>query len=77
MCVFKNARGWLPGWELPEEEVARLAHTEEREVVLVKRPTRLHIEVETGTAKMPLVEGKRVCTLTSQAKRWSLDAAGT
>ena len=33
MGVFKHARGWLRGWDLPEEELQRLNALDDREVV--------------------------------------------
>ena len=41
--VFKNAKGWLRGWELVPEEAQRLQAIDEPEVVLVKRPKKLFI----------------------------------
>ena len=38
--VFKNARGILRGWDLAEEELQRLAATDEPELVLNKRPAK-------------------------------------
>ena len=49
--VFKNARGWLRGWELPPEEEERLGSMQDPEVVLRQRPIKLWIEVQTGTSK--------------------------
>ena len=44
-------------------------------MVLAERPRRLFIEVASATKKMPLVDGKRLYTLTVHAKQWCLDAA--
>ena len=74
--VFKHSRGILRGWRLPEAEAARLDAIDDPEVVLVHRPVELDIEVETATASMPMINGKRIFTLRVQAKIWSLDKAG-
>ena len=74
--VFKHSRGWLRGWELSVAETARLNENDAPEVVVQERPTKLFIEVETATAKMPKIEGKRIFVLTSQARQWTLDKAG-
>ena len=50
MGVFKHSRGILRGWDLPTEETERLTQMEDPEVVLCKRPLKLHIEVKTATA---------------------------
>ena len=76
MGVFKHSRGILRGWKLPEEEESRLAALDDPEVVLVRRPLELYIEVATPTKATPTVDGKRIFTLTVQAKAWSLDKAG-
>ena len=49
MGVFKNARGWIRGWDLPENEQKRLEELEDAEVVLTQRPRRLFIEVANST----------------------------
>ena len=74
--VYKNARGILRGWDLPEEELQRLTATDEPEVVLKKRPQKLYIEVLGGSKELPLVHGKRIYTLRSSVKEWSLDGKG-
>ena len=74
--VFKHARGWLRGWELPAQEISRLEHLDDEEVVLYSRPLKLFIEVATATEKMPLIDGKRIFELRVQRKPWSLDNAG-
>ena len=68
MGVFKNARGWLRGWQLPDDEIERRAQIPDAEVVLCKRPKRLFVEVENATAKMPMVSGKRIYALAMQVK---------
>ena len=75
--VFKNARGWLRGWDLTEEEKARLAEMTEPEVVLQRRPKHLYIELEAPTRQMPLTDGKAIYNLAQQGRMWSLDAAGS
>ena len=74
--VFKHARGWLRGWELPAEEISRLEQLDDQEVVLCRRPLKLFIEVATATDQMPLIDGKRIFVLRVQCKPWSLDSAG-
>ena len=74
--VFKNARGWLRGWTLQPEEEERLAQIPDPEVVLLKRPISLWIEVRTATSKMPEVNGKRIFELRLTAKQWTVDQAG-
>ena len=74
--VFKHTRGILRTWALPEDELHRLNALDDPEVVLFKRPFKLYIEVPTGTASMPVVDGKKMYTLTVQARPWSLDKAG-
>jgi hypothetical protein len=74
--VFKNAKGWLRGWELVPEEAQRLQAIDEPEVVLVKRPKKLFIEVLGGRKELPMVHGKRIYTLRAVPKEWSLDGHG-
>ena len=74
--VFKNARGILRGWDLDEEEQKRLSATDEPEVVLMKRPKKLYIEVLGGSKELPLVDGKRIYALRAVPKEWSLDGKG-
>ena len=75
--VFKHTRGVLRGWDLPEEEDIRVRGLAEWEIVLQRRPTKLHIEVPTGTKLMPKIGGRSMYTLTTQARPWSLGDAGT
>ena len=72
--VFKHTRGILRTWELPEDE--RVDKIEDPEVVLYKRPLKLHIEIPSGTASMPVVNGRKMYTLTVQVRGWSLGNAG-
>ena len=74
--VFKNARGILRGWELADDELQRLAATDEPEVVLKRRPKKVFIEMLNGSKDLPLVHGKRIYTLRCTPKQWSLDGAG-
>ena len=74
--VFKNARGWLRGWDLAEEEQQRLADMQEPEIVMKKRPRCLYIEMEAPTKELPLTNGKAIFRLAVQARVWSLDPAG-
>ena len=74
--IFTNKRGWLRGWELHPEEEARLAATDDPEVVLHRRPTKLLIEPENASKELPQMNGKRIYSLSTQAKPWSIDAAG-
>ena len=63
MGVFKNGRGWLRGWELPEQNSQRLEEVAAAEFVLRSKPLALYIEVESATALMPEVNGKRIFKL--------------
>jgi hypothetical protein len=74
--VFKNARGWLRGWELEAAEAERVGQLEDPEVVLQRRPKRLFIETESASKDLPLVNGKRIYVLTMRPKPWSLDGGG-
>ena len=75
--VFKNARGWLRGWELDEAEQQRLReNVDDKEVVLKERPRKLFIEPESAHKDLPLVNGKRIYTLTMKPNEWSLDGQG-
>jgi hypothetical protein len=74
--VFKNARGWLRGWDLAEEEQQRLADMQEPEIVMKKRPRCLYIEMEAPTKELPLTNGKAIFRLAVPARVWSLDPAG-
>ena len=74
--VFKHTRGVLRGWEIPEEEADRVQQLTEWEIVLQRRPTKLYIEVPTGTKLMPKVGDRNIYTLTTQARPWSLGNAG-
>ena len=71
--VFKHTRGNLRGIELPESEAARVNACEGPEVVLKERPLRLLIEVPTGTDKMPLIDGRRIFSLTQQPCPWDFN----
>ena len=75
--VFRNARGWLRGWELDETEQQRLReNVADKEVVLKERPRKLFIEPESAHKDLPLVNGKHIYTLTMTPKEWSLDGQG-
>jgi len=76
MGVFKHCRGILREWQLSETEIERLKDLEDPEVVLYQRPTKLFIEVDTGTKLMPMVAGKKIYTLKVQARQWTLDKGG-
>ena len=75
--VFKNARGWLRGWELHEDELKRLETMSEPEIVLVRRPRYLYVELEAPTPELPLTDGKPIFKMSVQVRVWSLDATGT
>ena len=77
MGIFKHTRGILRDWELPEDEAVRVHTLTDWEVVLRRRPLRLHIEVPTGSQRMPTVDGRKIYTLLLQAKPWSSDRNGT
>ena len=74
--VYKNSRGWLRGWKLPEAEAQRVDGLTDPEVVLQHRPVELQIEVVTATKLMPLIAGKRIYTLKMTARRWTLGKGG-
>ena len=74
--VFKHTRGILRTLELPEDERERVDKIEDPEVVLYKRPLKLHIEIPSGTGAMPVANGRKMYTLTVQVRGWSLDKAG-
>ena len=76
MGVFKNARGKIRGWQLPQGELDRLAQEDASEVVLYHRPSKIFMEVDTATPKMPTVDARRVYTLKAQVKQWSLGVDG-
>ena len=61
---------------MPEDELTRINAFDEPEVVLYKRPLKLYIEVPSGTASLPVVNGKKMYTLVVQVRPWSLDKAG-
>jgi hypothetical protein len=75
--VFKNARGWLRGWELDPEEAERIKKMpHEPEIVLKRRPRKLFIEMQSASKDLPLVNEKRIYTLLAKPKEWSLDGQG-
>ena len=74
--IFKNARGWLRGWELEAEEQQRLQQSKEAEVVLQRRPKRLFIEMESPHKDLPKVGDRHVYALRAVPKEWSLGASG-
>ena len=76
MGIFKHTRGILREWEITEEESKRIESLTDWEIVLRQRPTKLYIEVPTGTRLMPTIGGRKIYTLTCQVKPWSLDKAG-
>ena len=76
MGIFKHTRGILREWEITEDEAKRIEGLTDWEVVLWRRPTKLYIEVPTGTRLMPTIGGRKIYTLTCQVKPWSLDKAG-
>ena len=62
--IFKHARGFLRGWELPDEELQRVdAFGDAPEVVLKKRPVKLFIEVPKANAKLPVTNGRKMFVL--------------
>ena len=72
--IFKHARGFLRGWELPDEELQRVdAFGDAPEVVLKKRPVKLFIEVLKANAKLPLTNGRKMFVLRVCMKVWHLD----
>ena len=72
--IFKHARGILRGWELPPDEVDRVAALEDTpEVVLKKRPVKLFVEVPDANAKLPLTHGQKIYVLKVCMKVWHLD----
>ena len=74
--IFKHARGFLRGWSLPDEEIARSASMDDPEIVPIRRPTKLYIEPETATKHLPLIDGERIFELTVQSKPWTVDTEG-
>ena len=71
--IFTNARGWIRGWTLPEDEEKRVAADESAELVLQKRPLQIHIELASANKNLPLVDGKRIYILRRLCKSWYLD----
>ena len=53
-----------------------MAATVGPEVVLNSRPAKPLIEPENASKELPHMNGKRIYTLSTQAKPWSIDAAG-
>jgi hypothetical protein len=51
-------------------------NVDEKEVVLKERPRQLFIEPESAHKDLPLVNGKRIYTLTMNPKEWSLYGQG-
>ena len=72
--VFTNARGILRGWDLPEQEAARLRDEDGAELVLYWRPTYLYIEMRSQNEALDLIDGKRIYRLRCHCKPWHLDA---
>ena len=66
--VFTNARGWIRGWNLPDDETERVANDTSAELVLQKRPLQLHIELASANNNLPLVNGKRIYILRRHCK---------
>ena len=72
--ISKHARGFLRGWELPDEELQRVdAFGDAPEVVLKKRPVKLFIEVPKANAKLPLTNGRKMFVLRVCMKVLHLD----
>ena len=69
--IFTNARGWLRGWELPEQEEERLKNETSAELVLYRRPTYLYIETRSQNEALDLIDGKRIYRLRCHCKPWS------
>ncbi len=61
---------------MEEAETLRLVAVTDKEIVFMRRPLKLFIEVPTATAKLPSIWGKPIYTLRLQKKQWSLDKQG-
>ena len=73
--IFKYTRGKLCGWLLDPTEEARVAALGDvAEIVLIKRPLRLLIEVPSANDKLPLTHGFKIYSLKLSVKQWCLDA---
>ena len=69
--IFTNARGWLRGWELPEQEEERLKNETSAELDLYRRPTYLYIETRSQNEALDLIDGKRIYRLRCHCKPWN------
>eukprot|EP00973_Karenia_brevis_P021618 2972894-Karenia_brevis.AAC.1 len=73
MGIFKHARGVLVGWESKKDEEERIVTCDAPEIVLQNMPLKLFIAVDSTAKELPMWNGRRIDTLTTQAKQWALD----
>ena len=71
--VFTNARCWLRGWTLPDNEHKRVDESNEHELALCQRPSRLFIEMASANSGLELIDGRRTYTLRQHRKPWYKD----
>eukprot|EP00973_Karenia_brevis_P096079 12430509-Karenia_brevis.AAC.1 len=69
MGIFKHARGVLVGWELKQNEEERVVTCDAPEMVLQNMPLELFLAVDSTSKELPMWNGRRICTLTMQAKQ--------
>ena len=75
--IFKFTRGVCRGWELEDEEQARIAELgHASEVVLQRRPRVIYIEVPTANDKLLTQNNRKIYCLKLCVKTWSLDRDG-
>eukprot|EP00973_Karenia_brevis_P075838 10536692-Karenia_brevis.AAC.1 len=73
MCIRDSARGVLVGWALKKDEEKRVMTCDAPEMVLHNMPEKLFIAMDSTSKELPIWNGKRIYTLTIQAKQWALD----
>ena len=71
--VFTNARGWLRGWNLTEQEAQSVEQSTEPEIALQGRPIALYIQMATPHQDLELIDGRRIYILRSLWRSWYKD----
>ena len=74
--IYKFTKGIVRGWQLEEAEANRVANVgDASEVVLLRRPAVIYVEVPTANNKLEAYKGKKIYCLKLSVTTWSLGPA--